>query len=212
MSRAARTARGTFGALIATFFAAASHALAGDDITPVAVLATSLFALPLCVLLAGKVGSLWRLSVAVLAAQFVYHWFFSSLGLSSTSSAVGTLAEPVSPHAAHLGMLPATLLTAEAPPLTADAWMWVAHGLAALATITLMHRGERGVMHLVQVLRHAVPVRVPSPVRLPEQLAILTIFTALPSRAERVFLSAMSHRGPPVRLAFTHALLTIQQH
>lgn len=205
MSRATRTARGAFGALTATILAAASHAIAGETVTPIAVFTTSLFALPLCVLLAGKVGSLWRLSLAVVAAQFVYHWSFSGLGLSSTSlSTAGAATEPVSPHAAHLGMLSAALLAPEASALSANTWMWAAHGVAALATIALMHHGERAVMRLIQMLRRAVPVRVPARVRLPELLTILEIITALPARVERSFLSAISHRGPPALSALAH--------
>ncbi len=203
MSRAVRTARGAFGALVATMLAATSHALAGGAVTPIAVVATTLFALPLCVLLAGRVGSLWRLSIAVVVAQFVYHWSFSGLGLATSLSSPS--GEPVSPHAAHLGMLPPSLFTPEATTAySADAWMWAAHALAAILTITLMHRGERAVLHLVRVLRGAVPVRVPSVVRLPERRAILEIFTALPSRAEPVFLSAISYRGPPTGPATSH--------
>lgn len=203
MSRAVRTARGAFGALAATLLAAASHAAAGGNVTPIAVIATSMFALPLCVLLAGKIGSLWRLSLAVIVAQFVYHWSFSGLGLATSVSDLS--GEPVSPHAAHLGMLPPALFMPEATTAySADVWMWAAHALAAILTIALMHRGECAVMHLVQVLRRAVPVRVPTLVRLPERRAILEIFAALPSRAERVFLSAISYRGPPAVRATAH--------
>src|SRR5690606_28685168 len=97
-TRAARTARGALGAGAATLLAAVSHALAGGTITPLAVGATALLALPLCVGLAGRIGSLWRLSLAVGASQFLYHWSFWGLG---TSSAPGG-AEPVPHHASHL--------------------------------------------------------------------------------------------------------------
>lgn len=209
MSRAARTARGAFGALTATLLAATSHACAGGAVTPLAVLATALFALPLCVLLAGKMGSLWRLSLAVVTAQFIYHWSFSGLGLATpslaSSSSPGSLSEPVSPHAAHLGMLPSAFFAADTTPaFVADAWMWAAHALAAVLTIALVHRGERAAMHLIQVLRDAVPVRVPAAVSLPARPAILDFFTASPSRAQPNFLSAISYRGPPA--AFTSAI------
>lgn len=201
ISRAARTARGAFGALVATVLAAASHALAGGAVTLIAIIATALFALPICVLLAGRVGSLWRLSLAVVASQFVYHWSFSGLGLAASSS--GSSSEPVSPHAAHLGMMaPAPFAVEATTAYSADTWMWAAHALAAVCTIALMHRGEQGIIHLVRVLRGAVPVRVPAAVQLPVRSAILEFFTALPSRAEPVFLSAISYRGPPPVPAF----------
>ncbi len=211
MSRAVRTARGVFGALTATVLAAASHALAGGAVTPLAVLATTLLALPFCVLLAGRTGSLWRLALAVTSAQFVYHWSFSGLGAAAASSGASTATDaPVSLHAAHLGLLSPTLsglASAPGPRATApaaDAWMWAAHALAALLTIALMHRGERAIMRLMRVLREAAPVHVPTPVRLPARPATLAFFAALPSRAQPVFLSAITHRGPPVTPAFAH--------
>lgn len=211
MSRAVRTARGVFGALTATALAAASHAVAGGAVTPLAVVATALFALPLCVLLAGRTGSLWRLALAVTGAQFVYHWSFSGLGVTAVSSAASAASDaPVSLHAAHLGMLSPTFSGLVSAPeastaaAAGDAWMWAAHALAALLTIALMHRGERAILRLVRVLREAAPVRVPVPVRLPARPATLAFFTALPSRAQPVFLSAITHRGPPATPAFAH--------
>lgn len=211
MSRAVRTARGAFGALTATMLAAASHAIAGGAITPLAVAATTLFALPFCVLLAGRTGSLWRLTLAVAGAQFVYHWSFSGLGIASSASVTSPAPNaPASLHAAHLGVFsPALSGLASAPgsgtaASATDAWMWAAHALAAFLTIALMHRGERAFMRLVRVLREAVPVRVPVPVRLPARPAILVFSTVLPSRAQPVFLSTITHRGPPATLAFAH--------
>jgi hypothetical protein len=206
MSRAVRTARGVFGALTATALAAASHAVAGGAVTPLAVVATALFALPLCVLLAGRTGSLWRLTLAVAGAQFVYHWSFSGLGIASSASVTA----PASLHAAHLGVFSPALsgLASASDSVTmtsaADAWMWAAHALAAFLTIARMHRGERAIMRLVRVLREAVPVRVPVPVRLPARPAILVFSSVLPSRAQPVFLSAITHRGPPATPAFAH--------
>lgn len=211
MSRAVRTARGVFGALTATVLAAASHAVAGGTVTPLAVLATTLLALPFCVLLAGRTGSLWRLALAVTGAQFVYHWSFSGIGVAAASSGASNATDaPVSLHAAHLGMLsPARSGLASVPgagttAAASDAWMWAAHALAALLTIALMHRGERAIMRLMRVLREAAPVHVPAPVRLPARPTTLAFFTALPSRAQQVFLSAITHRGPPATPAFAH--------
>lgn len=83
MSRATRTARGTVGALIATLFAAASHALGGGEAAPFAMLVAGVLALPVCVALAGRLGSLWRLGLAVTASQLLYHWCFSVLGAAA---------------------------------------------------------------------------------------------------------------------------------
>lgn len=206
MSRAVRTARGAFGALAATLLAAVSHSLAGGVMTAFAIVATTLFALPLCVLLAGKIGSLWRLAIAVSVAQFVYHWSFAGIGATQLG-AIGQGSAAVSPHAAHLGLLTASpFVPTAAIAANAEAWMWAAHALAATLTVALMHSGERAFLHVARLLRSAVPVRIPGAIQLPARPAILEVFYAAPSRVAPVFLSAISHRGPPAvpATAFSH--------
>lgn len=198
MSRAARTARGGAGALIATVFAAASHALAGGSVTPLAVAATAVVALPLCVALAGRAESLWRLTLAVTASQFVYHWSFAGLGVASSAQSPG----PRSPHAAHLGS------TVFSPELiasgAADAWMWAAHAAAAAITIALMHGGERAALGLLRLVRSALPAIHPAPL-LPvhrEPRTARGFFSAPDALRERLtVLSAISHRGPPAAIS-----------
>lgn len=192
MSRAVRTARGSLGAAIATLFAAASHALAGGAITALALVATALVALPLCVALAGRAGSLWRLGLGVTASQFLYHWSFSELGVSAGGEA------PVGgAHTAHRALL------AFSPELSAssaaDAWMWAAHAVAAALTIMLMHRGERAALGLISVLRRALislPMRPVSEVRPAPRPAAVSHSIAL-LRERLTVLAAISHRGPP---------------
>lgn len=185
--------RGAVGALIATLLAAASHSLAGGVITSASVAATVIFTLPLCVALAGRVGSLWRLSVAVGVAQFVYHWTFAGLGLASGSAAGGPME---SPHAAHLAAIQS--FTPElAAAGAADASMWIWHGIAAVLTICLLHRGEHAFLALRRALLRALPterVREPAPLArpLPQFLA------AVAPLCDRFLLtSAITHRGPP---------------
>ena len=207
MNRAVRTARGAFAALATTLLAAASHGIADGVITPLSVVATVLLALPLCVMLAGKVGSLWRLSLAVVPAQFVYHWSFAGLGTATLSASDGGLV--VSPHAAHLGMISAsfpsiTTLTSEvAAAGAAETLMWASHAVSAVATIALLHRGERAAIHLMQVLRNTMPVVLPLTVQVPSRPAIRTPYRAPAEPARQIFLSVISHRGPPIA-ACTH--------
>lgn len=201
MSRSVRTARGAFGAFAATLLAAASHSIAGGTATPLGLIATAVIALPLCVLLAGRVGSLWRLGIAVIAAQFAYHWSFSGLGAVSTVQSSGS-GFGGSAHESHLGLQnleamsalhTADLLSAGGAGVT----MWVSHAVAAVATIALLHSGERAAMHLLRVLRSALPARLPAAVALPQRVAILAPLTERVSVATQHFLSSMSHRGPP---------------
>ena len=203
MTRAVRTARGAAGAAIATLFAAVSHGLAGGVITPLAVVATAVIALPICVALAGRTGSLWRLALGVSVSQFLYHWTFSGLGIASGAGSTPAAEQlaALGPHAAHLGAMPfAPALVASG---AADAWMWAAHALAAALTVALVHRGERAAIHLLSLVRSAlVPafrfgnagVRVGRSGR-PAAAPILHV---LPTLRERLtVLSAISHRGPP---------------
>lgn len=209
MSRAVRTARGAFGALATTLLAAASHGLAGGTATPLSIVATFLVALPLCVLLAGRVGSLWRLALAVAPAQLLYHWSFAGLGAASGPAALSGrapmhAASGVAESAHHGHLVPASFAPALVEAGAGDASMWLSHALAAALTIVLMHRGERAVVHLVRVLRETMPARVPHAVRLPQHGAILV--TERPSRPcpQRIFLSAISHRGPPATALLAH--------
>lgn len=206
MSRAVRTARGAAGAGIATLLAAASHGLAGGTVTGLSVLATAVLALPLCVLLGGRVGSLWRLALAVGASQFVYHWSFSGLGLVGTGSAAGSAPAPL--HAGHLAALQTfvpDLATRTASAAAADTTMWAMHALASIATIALLHRGERAFLglaalteSLLSTIRNVlVPLLLGVGDRRPTERPFST-FLAPAALRERVHsLSAITHRGPP---------------
>lgn len=199
MSRQARVARGAVGALAATLLAAASHGLAGGDLSAFAVIATTAVALPICVALAGRVGSLWRLALGVSAAQFLYHWAFAGIGLGM-GTAEG--ASPAPLHAAHLNMVAsfsADLGTAG----SADAIMWIGHAIAAALTVALLHRGERAVIGLLRLVARAIPRRVPAPVAIvgPRPLKPLVFRSRL--RVRIAALQAMSHRGPPAFAAST---------
>lgn len=197
MSRAARSLRGLFGALSATVLAAASHALGGGTVTILAVMATALVALPLCVALAGRIGSLWRLTLAVGTAQVLYHWSFAGLGLGSATK---TSATPLPAHAEH-----AAALARFVPDLviagSADTTMWIAHAGAAALTIALLHRGERAALALgncfLRVWGRLRP-RLITIVETPAPLPLLSRRVARPPAFVHVY--AISHRGPPTFL------------
>ncbi|MGK0715503.1 hypothetical protein [Leucobacter sp. W1153] len=197
-SRAARTARGALGAFAATLLAAASHALAGGQVTLLALVATAVLALPLCVALAGRVASVWRVSLGVSASQFIYHWSFAGLGVATGSAA--TASPEASGHVHQLGA------TSFVPALTeagAAGWtMWIAHALAAIATIALLASGERAILGLGTLLARLLPtaLHLPvSPLSLPAPRGWVSRDHT--RRDCLVSLSAISHRGPPVRLA-----------
>lgn len=199
MSRSVRVARGTAGALITTLLAAASHAAAGGVTTIFAVVATALLALPLCVALAGRTGSLWRLSLGVGVSQFIYHWSFAGLGITSASTSPAGIAE--SPHAAHLAQMQ-QFIPELAAAGTADALMWVSHALSALVTIAVLHRGERAMLAVGAMLRDAViPFRAALPVRRVDRQAI-TIGDGPVARRDLLRTQRVCvYRGPPALVA-----------
>jgi hypothetical protein len=192
MPRALRVARGASGAVVATLLAAASHALAGGPITALAIIATALMAWPLCTALAGRIASLWRLSLAIVAAQFLYHWSFSGLGIASAAEAG---ADPAPAHAAHLSALPSF-----APAISgasADTMMWLMHAVAAILTITLVHRGERAFLALLGLLRRIITLPSVSLAHI-RHTAFAIIERASGIRIGARLFSAVSHRGPPL--------------
>lgn len=159
-ARAIRTLRACFAASATVFIAAASHAVAGGMVSWVAVFATVAVTLPVFLLLGARLASLWRQSVAVAFAQFVFHWLFVGVGLHSQTadvsavggSAAGSVALPLSPHAEHLAALQ-NFSPSLAQAGAADAVMWLAHAVAAAFTVVLLHRGELAAQTLLRLMR-----------------------------------------------------------
>lgn len=192
MSRGERTLRGAAIAGAATVTAAAAHALAGGEVTLLSVLATAILALPLSTALAGRTLGLWRISIAVTLAQFVYHWCFAGLGLVSPGTEA---AAPAPLHAAHLAQMQ-TFVPDLAAAGAADAAMWLGHALGGIITIALMHRGERALRALARLIRRALPLERPASVAVPRPAQLLAAAGAavLPRPG---FFTVISHRGPP---------------
>ena len=150
----------------------------------------------ICTLLAGRVLSDVRLSFAVAASQFIFHSLFV-LGMFGGTSAPNIAHD----HAAMptMSMLP----TPAAALANADAAMWVWHGIAAVATIAVIHRGERAVRRLGALaaeLRAWLYRRI-------QQLVLVLLPAAAPAlaivRVPRAITSpgwhpsAIGLRGPP---------------
>lgn len=194
--RSARTLRGIAGSMIATLFAATSHAAAGGEITWLAVLVTATLSLPLCVLLAGRVASLWRLAVAVGGSQFLYHWVFAGLGAGAGAASPGSDA-PLPLHAEHLEALQSFAPTAT--PAAAGTAMWVWHAVAAALTIALVHRGERATLALLRLVRRAAVPRLAFGAPTAPRCSRPRLSPAPPSalRDRLLGIAAITHRGPP---------------
>ncbi len=212
-SRWGRFVRGWLTASFAVFVAAFSHVAAGGAApAPVSLALALAFSGMVCVALAGKSLSLWRSSVSVAFSQIVFHALFG-LGGGASSPILTAHGHhgPVSISTVS-GTVSGSALDAMGMPLAgssgADAWMWAAHGVAAVLTILALHRGERAVRLLLDltasglagVLRWSgdlVPV-------------FIRALRSSPAAADAYvpsgfgFLrSSLSRRGPPIgRIAF----------
>lgn len=197
-ARSIRVVRGLVAAAFATFVALFSHIIGGGA-TPGAlgIVVPLVFSAFICVLLAGRRLSFFRLALSVAVSQFLFHTLF----MLGTVQGVGSSAA-VSNHASH-GM-PVVLDTAVAPishSAHTGAGMWVAHGVAGLLTVAVIHWAEKLLAAVVAVkefvLRRLVPAAAtvatapvwPSRFSLPGQeysLAPLGVYPA-----------TLALRGPP---------------
>ena len=198
LSRPQRVARGSLAAVTSTVLAAGSHALGGAEVTALSVAATAALAWPVCVLLSGRAGSILRLTAAVVASQFVFHWSFAGLG-ASPGFASGRGAA-VAAHTVHTSPVSGLSIT-EVAVAESTALMWASHALAAAVTIALIARGESAARSLRRLL-HRVTRSRPTIGPRPARSAQHPPGNPLPFLLERLHgLSAMSSRGPPVRTA-----------
>jgi hypothetical protein len=202
-TRWARFARGWIAALVSTFVAVFSHALAGGSIPGLAGIALCLsFSAVICVLLAGKTLSLPRLSLAVAVSQFLFHGLFGLLTDAPAVPAAGPgMAGPAMSMDSPTGFAASLPAQQTAIPMPTDSRMWIGHAIAAVVTIIAMRHGERAFWGLLSVARlaltrifgHTVAVGTPSPSR-PHTDA--SDRARLP-RAIDDLLSMLRHRGPP---------------
>lgn len=154
-TRAARAWRGILAAVFATFVAALSHSAAAGHAAPIlgVVLALTV-ALPVCVLLAGRRLSWFRLSLAVAVSQFVFHALLQ-VGVGY----VGRVASD-SPAVMHLHDAMPTMIPALDAHVMATPAMWVAHAFAAVLTIAAFGAGERALRALLDLLGWSLVARL----------------------------------------------------
>lgn len=142
-SRTARVYRGAVIAVVSTFIAALSHVLAGGNIpTFIAMVATTLIALPLVVLLTSKRFKLFGSFAAVGFTQALFHTIFVYAG---TGIRPGS-AEALPLHAAHMGMMEQFVPIAVGS--NADLLMWFSHGIATVITVFIILQGENALARL----------------------------------------------------------------
>ncbi len=211
-SRHARVMRAMLAAGFATFMAVLSHSVAAAGAPgALAVVLSVVFSVLVCLALTGRRLSLWRLSIAVIASQAIYHGLFTLFGTPS-AGAVGVAGRSgglFAPHdhAAMMAQIHALSRGAQAasPELVAAGWMLVAHALAAVTTIAVLRYFERAFWGIVEGTRLQLralftpavqPVEVVgSPAR-----TVLGWNDAFRQKREHL-ISSMCHRGPPLAAA-----------
>ena len=181
--RHVRAMRGTSAAWIATVVAATAHTLAGGGApSPALVAAVGILAAPFAVALIGRRLSAWRTGTTVLASQALFHVAF----------AVTADADPASLHGHHVTHLGGDLSSIVLP----DAPMFIAHVLAAVATVAALCGGERMLRALGRGIRsvftraRGMAPRAPMPRLVALPGASLRIAECIP-------VSDLSRRGPP---------------
>ncbi|TDW29847.1 hypothetical protein [Cryobacterium psychrophilum] len=208
-SRWGRFVRGWITASFAVFVAAFSHVVAGGAApAPVSISLALAFSGMVCVALAGKTLSLLRSSASVAVSQIALHALFG-LGSGATSPILTG-----SGHHGPVSISPGTAAAVDSMGMSVagtsgtDAWMWAAHGVAAVLTIVALHRGERAFWFLVDLAasglavvlrgtRDLVPVFVHA---VPAPLVAADAFVPSPLAVLR---SCLTRRGPPViRIVF----------
>lgn len=195
MTRWTRVARGTAAALVSTFVAAFSHAVAGGPLPGVAGLALCFaFSWLVCIALVGRRWPRMRLAASIAASQAMFHGLFSALG-GSASSVPASGAVMGHDHGAALPIAP----IAGHPHAAGD--MWLAHLLAAIVTFLALAYGERAATTIAGFARSLVVAILP---RMPEQVAesagvrnTATRLRADLPRARRLEFAELRHRGPP---------------
>ncbi|MFI8631391.1 hypothetical protein ACIGEP_02190 [Microbacterium sp. NPDC077663] len=139
-SRLSRVVRGAVAASVATWAALLSHVAAGGQMPGwLGITVPLVLSIAVCTALAGRRLSLLRLALAVTASQVLFHTLFV-LGAVTPSGAT---------HAHHL--LPMTSAAAPTAAMHADPLMWVMHGVAAVLTVAVLHRGEHAARRLLAV-------------------------------------------------------------
>lgn len=189
----------------ATAVAAAGHGLA-DGVAPsgVSLLLGLTFATVLGTLAIGssrdasRAPSLPRLVTVVAGSQLAFHLIFAWLTPSAAPLASGPV---LLHHAALPGTLAADAVAGAGAHHGWDAGMWLAHGVALVATVWFLRRAE---LALWELLRGAVDAA--RGMRLPAMAARPASGASVPADAPRhpvvlLLSGVVSRRGPPLAAA-----------
>jgi hypothetical protein len=184
-TRALRVLRGSAAAFIATFTAAFSHQFAGGVAPSLFGMTVSLvLSVALCTLLAGRTVSLFRLAIAILASQAMYHTLFSAMlapaGIAQHNMSAMTFSFSSAAH-------------------TANSAMSVSHLGAAFVTIVMFRYAEVALWGLLDTARiflaRLLDFVVTAPIS--DTRVRVGLVSAHVVNFATHFLSTMRYRGPP---------------
>lgn len=189
--RQLRALRGAGAAAVTVLLAALAHTLGGGGApAPLLLLAVTLLATPLCVLFVGRRLSVAGLTLAVVAAQAMFHVAFMA------TATVGSTALTASEHAHH--SLTVVSIDGAAPVVAVDPQMIAHHLGAALLTLVLLHHGER----MLRAVARGITALLPSVVLVPvaeTRVALRAVAHTPAAPRHPLFSSDARRRGPPTR-------------
>ncbi|UJP09711.1 hypothetical protein L2X99_15100 [Microbacterium sp. KUDC0406] len=189
-------------ASVAIFAAAVPHSVAHGQPAPLLGVVLALaFAMPLCVLLAGKALSWFRLSVAVGLSQFVLHGMLM-IGVGESSGGAAFVSGAGGHAHGQITVLTTSAAAAQttqtAQTTHSDPAMWLAHVFAAIVTILAIGHGERAIRMLLELTGWSLVTRLLS-WSAPRIAVRLRVVLGRVFVASSVHLTcAVSRRGPPV--------------
>lgn len=198
-SRSTRALRGTAAALFATFVSLTSHVLAGGAVPEVLNVALPLsLSVLVCMLLSGKRFTLKRLAGMVGFSQVIFHLLFS---MGAENSSISTAEQAL--HAHH-GMS----MTVDVAPSTnvaamshGDNTMLLAHLMAGLATVLVLHRSEQLFIvasDIVDLFTWKLLWRIIKFVYKPVlPQSVPTELREIPAYTVAVYATSIVRRGPP---------------
>jgi hypothetical protein len=191
--RSARALRGSAFALLATLGAAAAHTLAGGGApTQLFCLLLAALSAPLATALAAARPVLWRTALAVGGAQALFHAAFATTGDIGAWDAA-----PAHAHGEPVGAM--VFASPEAP--TPGAAMTIAHLVAAVVTIGVVHRGEHLARRITAWLIPRMLRRFAVASVRPRPGILLSRTWCAPVPRPRLGARAVARRGPPSPLA-----------
>lgn len=213
-SRQLRAVRGSAAAWFATFVALASHVIAGGAWPTIMGLIVPLALSGLvCVLLAGRRLSLWRLSVSVFVSQSLFHLLFTFFTPTAHTTSAPVAVNALERYSLHHGgahgsghgLMPGamtdSMATGQAMHSHASLSMIFAHVVAGFITIAMIYWAEQLPVSLCEFARVVIRALVPKILgahTVPEGPRQTIILHRVIPRNLGVLRSPVLRRGPPL--------------